>query len=246
MSERLTRKALLDLLSSPTAESGDIPAHDALEKLAMEGYQYLDEGRSAEESLTRLDQRFEQWLEDKPLKISGDQARRRMISLLQKIAAVILLILVPVFLILKPTPLAQLADRYFEAPRSPYLMVSRGQQTDTESKFNEAFTHYEKGEYAKAASAIGNLVVENPDKPDLKFYQAISLLATGDTEKSIGLLEECAGESQDNLDIRSPWYLALAYLTTRDKDEAQHWLQKTIALDDLHQEKAKELLEKIR
>lgn len=246
MSERLTRKALLELLSSPAAESGDIPAPDSLEKLAMEGYQYLDEGRSAEESLTSLDQRFEQWLKQKPSKTLGDQARRRMIGLLQKIAAIILLILVPVFLILKPAPLPQLADRYFEAPRSPYLMVSRGQQTDTESKFNQAFTYYEKGEYSEAAGAIGNLVAENPDKPDLKFYQAISLLATGDTEKSIRLLEECAGASQDNLDMRSPWYLALAYLTAGDKDKAQHWLQKTIALDDLHREKAKELLDKIR
>lgn len=237
---------MLDLLSSPTPESGDIPAPDALEKLAMEGYQYLDEGRSPEESLTSLDQRFEQWLEHKPSKISGNQARRRMIGLLQKIAAIILLILVPVFFLLRPATLPQLADRYFEAPRSPYLMVSRGQQTDTESKFNQVFTYYEKGDYAEAASAIGDLVAENPDKPDLKFYQAISLLATGDTEKSIGLLEECAGESQDNLDIRSPWYLALAYLTTGAKDEAQYWLQKTITLDDLHQKKAKELLEKIR
>ena len=244
MSEKLTRKELLDLLNEfPRGEKEHSP--DKLDQKALDGYQYLDRGLNAEDSLRKLDDRFGKWMKGKEVSSIRKSPKVRRFILLQRIAAAVLLVLVPLFFILKPTSTSKLADHYFEAPRSPYLIISRGEQPTDESQFNQAFTLYEKGQYAEAAKDIGRLIIDHPDKQDLKFYQAISLLASGDHVQSIRLLKECTEEPFQELHQRSPWYLALAYLKAGDKEEARHWLQRTLLIDELHKEPAGKLLQKI-
>ncbi len=245
MSEKLTRKELLDLLNEfSVGEKGHSP--DPLDQKALDGYQYLDRGLNAEDSLKKLDDRFGKWIEGKEVSSIRKSPKVRRFILLQRIAAAVLLVLVPLFFLLKPTSTSKLADHYFEAPRSPYLTISRGEQPTGEAEINHAFTLYEKGQYAEAAKDIGRLTIDHPDKQDLKFYHAISLLASGDYVQSIRLLKECTEEPFQELHQRSPWYLALAYLKAGDKEEARHWLQRTMLVDELHKEPAEELLQKIK
>lgn len=244
MSEKLTRKELLGLLNEfPKEEKGHLP--DQLDQKALDGYQYLDRGLNAEDALNKLDDRFGKWIESKQVSTVVKSPQVRRIILLQRIAAAVLLVLVPLFFLLKPVSTSKLADHYFEAPRSPYLIISRGEQPTGESEINQAFTLYEKGQYAEAAKDIGRLIIDHPDKQDLKFYQAISLLASGDHLESIRLLKECTEEPFQELHQRSPWYLALAYLKAGNKEEARPWLQRTLLVDELHKKPAEELLQKI-
>ncbi|MCB0665677.1 MAG: hypothetical protein KDC80_07640 [Saprospiraceae bacterium] len=241
MSEKLTRKELLELLNQSVEQNRSL---DELDQKALEGYEYLDNDHSAENALDRLDARFNQWVEQKEVS-KVKKGRTRTMLILQRVAAVILVLLIPTVLIFQPGQSKRLANRYFEAPRSTYVMLNRGDQATEQTSLNEAFTLYEKGEFSKAAIAIENLVADNPEKKDLKFYQAISLYASGQIEESIPLLESCTTEPYQELDERSPWYLGLAYLKKGERDQAIIWLQKAAEVDALHEESALKLLNKI-
>lgn len=241
MSEKLTREELLDLLGKSIDDSG---LTDELDRKALEGYQYLDDGQSADKVLNKLDDRFDHWLEKKEVE-KQKKTRVRTITLIQRVAAAILLLLIPAFFIFRPGQSVRLANQFFEAPRSSYLLLNRGEQTSNQTAVTDAFALYEKGKFSEAAPAIEALINEYPEKKDLKFYQAISLLGSGHIDESIEILKQCTTEPDQDLDKRSPWYLALAYLMNSDRNEAKIWLDKTILLDAQHKEDAQILLEKI-
>lgn len=105
---------------------------------------------------------------------------------------------------------------------------------------------YEKKQYAEAATAISDLVGKHPEKRDLVYYQGISLLASGEVDQSIALLKVSANESYQDVDKKTPWYLALAYLKKGDLTLATPWLEKTEKVDELHRKDAAKILKKIR
>ncbi|MCB0688903.1 MAG: tetratricopeptide repeat protein [Saprospiraceae bacterium] len=241
MSEKLTRKELLELLGKP---DGQLPLIDDLDRKALEGYQYIDSDQSAKTALDKLDGRFNKWLDTKDV-VKEKKSKTRTIVWIQRVAAVLLLLMIPVFLLIRPNQSVRLANQYFEAPRSTYLMLNRGEGSTSTTSLTEAFTFYEKGDFAQAAKAISEIRDQYPDNKDLQFYQGISLLASGDAEKSISLFRNCLDETYQDLNQRTPWYLALAYLKTGNQTEARNWLEKTVAFDPSHKTSAQQILAKI-
>lgn len=125
-------------------------------------------------------------------------------------------------------------------------MLNRGDQPAAQTNLMEAFALYEKGEYSAAAIAIESLTGSNPEKKDLKFYLAISLLASDQVDKSIPLLQASTQETYQDLHHRAPWYLALAYLKQGQEEEAVEWLEKAVQVDALHRDEAAIILDKIK
>jgi hypothetical protein len=246
MSDKVTRKELLELLNqSRPAQINDIQL-DELDAKAMEGYQYLDKGQHPEVALRNLDQKFDKWLDDKEVSKGKRVRKLNATFILQRVAAVVLLLLIPAIFIFKPVSLTKLVDRNFEIPRSTYFMVNRGENPAAETDIHNAFVLYEKGDYLAAAKAIEALKLIHPDKKDLKFYQAISLLAAGEVDQSIDLLLLCSQDNFQDLSTKSPWYLAMAYLKKGDKESAGKWLQQTLVHDSLHAQSAREILDQLQ
>ncbi len=230
----------LDHLKSLSKE--DLEKMDPIDREALKGYQYLDDGAEASQVLKNLDARFQAKLPEKNAPISTRQTR---IFTLRKLAAALLLLLIPAYFLLKPSSTESLYQQHFEAPRSTYFQVSRGAASER-TDLDAAFQAYATEDYQRAATLLDDLIIEHPDKPDLKFYQAISLLASNQVEDAIDLFKDCLDISYQNTDRKSSWYLAMSYLKLGDKEQAQFWLSKTVQVDDEHRSAAQELLTELQ
>ncbi len=230
----------LDQLKGLSKE--DLENMDPLDREALEGYQYLDKGAEHAQVLQRLDRRFQAKLPEKKVVTKTKQPR---ILLLRRLAAAVLILLIPAYFLLRPASTSSLYQEHFEAPRSTYFQVSRSAATE-KTDLDVAFQAYATEDYQQAASLINDLIAQHPDKPDLKFYQAISLLASDQVEDAIDLFKDCLDISYQDTDQKSSWYLALSYLKQGDKEQALFWLSKTVEVDDEHRSEADELLAKLQ
>lgn len=243
MSEKIHRSELLKILREGT-ETDSTP--DELDKKALEGYRYLEEDNSAKEALGKLDDRFDHWLESRKVSQSATVKRMQFRSLIWRVAAAVLVLLIPAYFVLKPTDTTKLVAGYLDVPRSTYLMTTRGDARMYEDvSMRQAFTLYEKKAYGPAARALRRVAQKHPDKPDIRLYQGISLLADGKGKEAVEVLDELKDISVQNLDQRAPWYLALAHLRVGNTEQAAQWLEKTIEVDANHATKAAELLEQL-
>jgi predicted Zn-dependent protease len=246
MSEKISRKELLELLSASTEDQREKKeALDDLDKKALEGYQYL-ENPSAADAIEKLNRRFDQWLPNHQVSRSAFTIRMNRMKLLRAVAAVALLLTVSTFFLLRQSSTKRLALQYFEAPPSTYLNLSRGGEKNEKGDLTAAFMQYEKKKYAEAAEAISQLVVQYPDKRDLIYYQGISLFASGQVDQAIDILKVCASETYQDVDKKTPWFLALAYLKKGDLISAKSWLEKAEKFDEVHSKDAAKILKKIR
>lgn len=246
MPEKITRKELLDLLSRSTPDFQSTNPPDDLDKKAIEGYQYLDANQHPDDVLENLDNKFDNWLSVKEVSRSKRVRKMTTIQLIQRVAAIALLLLIPTIFIFKPNSTTKLVDQYFDVPRSTYFMVNRGENVSVEPDLHDAFALYEKGDYRAAAEAIEKLIPNHLEKKDLKFYHAISLFVVGEFDQSIDLLLLCSEDNFQGLNQRSPWYLAMAYLKKGDKEAAAKWLKQTLTLDSMHAQNAQNILDKLK
>ncbi|MBK8502952.1 MAG: hypothetical protein IPL46_12485 [Saprospiraceae bacterium] len=76
MSDKITRKELLDLLNRSKHEKDNSDQLDELDSKAMEGYQYLDKDQHPDGALNSLDEKFDKWLSDK--EVSRGKKVRKM------------------------------------------------------------------------------------------------------------------------------------------------------------------------
>ena len=220
----------------------DLEKMDPLDREALEGYQYLDKDAEHAQVLHRLDSRFEAKLFEQKVKTKTGQPR---IITLRRLAAAVLLLLIPAYFLLKPASTRSLYQQHFEAPRSTYFQVSRSVATER-TDIDAAFQAYATEDYQRAATLIGDLITQHPDKPDLKFYQAISLLASDQVEDAIDLFKDCLDISYQDTDQKAAWYLALSYLKLDDIEQSRFWLSKTVEIDGEHRTAANELLGRLQ
>lgn len=118
----------------------------------------------------------------------------------------------------------QLFKIYFEPSKNVSVPIVRAEDNETiESK---AFIAYTETNYEKAFSLFEN-AFKKTKNPELLFYEGNALLALGQTEEAIKKFEEHISYS-DELTNRSHWYLALAYLKSKNIEEAKLELQTLI------------------
>lgn len=97
MSEKISKKQLLELLSaSDQDQRKKMQTLDDLDKKALEGYQYL-ENDHAEDAISRLNTRFEQWLPNQQVSRSAKTIKMGRVRLLRAVAAIALLLTVSTF-----------------------------------------------------------------------------------------------------------------------------------------------------
>jgi len=225
-------------LHAPPADHGAI---DDLDRKALSGYEYLEKEDDFDASLNRLDQRFGALIEKEtpkpqPKGVVRPLHHRRWLG----VAAAVLLLVVPMFYLLNmPVSNTALFAQHFEAPRSTYLLTSRGDAAQDNQDLTNAFALYEKGDYQQALPAIKDLANTYPERKDLTYYAGISALAAGDTEEAIKLLELAQQSDYQEIDEKSRYFLGLAHLKLGETVKARQWL--SAAESGVYGDKAKKL-----
>jgi hypothetical protein len=140
------------------------------------------------------------------------------------------------------------------------------QRTDLPMLEN-AFEHYEKGNYKQASTAyekvqkdVEDLSTRTPgdeeDEADKKrilfyahYYNALSYMANNNAAKAIPELEKAINESTDSLSvIKAQWYLSLAYLKTRNLKKTEELLREIVSnrYERVYKAKAAALLDELK
>jgi len=132
----------------------------------------------------------------------------------------------------------------FEAYPNVIAPTVRDNGGSEEDEIATAFSYYDNRRYADAASAFEKLY-KAKSKDYAFFYYSISLMAMGDTQKSITALENHDWTEPGNYQTISHWYLGLAYLKLQNKEKAKAHLEKVAHTSDPLAKKATELLKKL-
>ncbi len=153
------------------------------------------------------------------------------------VAAAILLLIVPLYFILRPSP--SLFEQYFDPYQDRYTS-----RASADEEIKQAFSDYNKGQYEESLVHFENYLKVSPSDSQAVFYNGVAHLAAGQPEKAIDQLSTL--QQPDFLFfIQAKWYLALAYLQANQTETAKTILESLANSDNSFQQKAGELLEEL-
>jgi len=135
----------------------------------------------------------------------------------------------------------ELYTAYFEV--YPNIIAPPVRGSDSISEIQKDFMPYERRDF-KSASTIFEQRFEDTNAPYYLFYQGVSELELGHTNKAISILEKHKAY-RDRFESYSNWYLALAYLKMDDLEKSKILLSNIIAQQTYNHSKAKELLQQL-
>lgn len=152
-------------------------------------------------------------------------------------AAAILLLIVPLYLVLRPP--ATLVDQYF----APYenLYSNRG---SSDAEIKQALADYDDGNFTESITHFDAYLEIEPLDSEAIFYSGIAHLAIGKSEKAIELLSSVDSEGFI-YSLRAKWYLSLAYLQKDQKAEARTILEGVKSSKGELGQKASELIDEL-
>ncbi|CAM1350005.1 tetratricopeptide repeat protein [Tenacibaculum halocynthiae] len=128
---------------------------------------------------------------------------------------------------------------YFESYRNVIQPITRGVESKNNS--TKAFEAYEKGNYKKASTLLIKAYSEDKNNAYL-LYQGISFLQLNNSDKAIEVLNKQL-EITDKFNIKTHWYLALAYLKNNEVIKAKKSLEKVLdSSGDYKKQEAKSIL----
>jgi len=136
----------------------------------------------------------------------------------------------------------ELYATYYEAYPNVLQPVTRG--NTPEDELSEAFLAYENGAYEDAATSF-KIALDQKEDQDVRFYYAMSLLNSGDTQSALPILDTIA-QSDSRFSPQSYWYIALSQLQSENKESAKDNLLQLDALDSgFKTQKIEDLLEQL-
>lgn len=134
-----------------------------------------------------------------------------------------------------------LAQAYFHP--LPNLVSPVVRSADPAGESDAAFRAYEDGRYAQAAEEFK----KGGEKPHAALYRAISYLAIDSTGTALHILEGFSASDGDlPLETYRKWYLGIALMKTGEKEKARALFTELAAYTNPVQEKATEILKKLR
>lgn len=179
------------------------------------------------------------WIEtkDKVAELNNQKSESSPLKQLLKIAAILVLILLPTYYIVHTQYSDQnLYSSYYS--EYPDLVTTMGV---SDKNIDEAMSLYKGGKFETAAKRFKEL--RHSGDSTFIIYEAISLTQNGDHNSAITLLESVLKTNPENLSTYQ-WQLVLTYLVSNQGDKARELLQDFVKNTDGYQmEKAKELLD---
>ena len=149
--------------------------------------------------------------------------KRRMTWYGSRVAAAIILLLLPLYFILSnlnEVNSQELFADYFE----PYPVLANGtvRGDAADDPLSEGIRAYQGGNYIMA---ITKLEAQSKDSKNGSFYLALSYMANDDASRAIPLLRDLTEDESFQLKEQATWYLGLAFLKNGEPDKARRVLQ---------------------
>lgn len=174
----------------------------------------------------------------KPKKITTSTWLKPLIA----VAALVFVVLSITFLMNDSYDENQLFSHYFEPSKNVSAPIVRSNTNET--ILNNGFIAYSEAEYEQAI-LLFEKAYQNSANSELLFYQGNAHLALGETENAIEKFEEHLKYS-DILTNRTHWYLALAYLKTKQPEKAKQELKTFLSSSEtFKKDDARSLLKKL-
>jgi DNA-directed RNA polymerase specialized sigma24 family protein len=134
------------------------------------------------------------------------------------------------------------ADNLFADNFTPYKnvvhpVIEGVQVLDQKTK---AFSTYENRDYKEAIPRFEALYEQTGSSYYL-FYQANALMANNEVEEATAVFQQHL-KTNDALQKKTLWYLALAYLKLKEEEKAKHFLNRLIQEEGYNYQKAEALL----
>lgn len=159
------------------------------------------------------------------------------------IAAGILFIL-GLFLYTSPPDYDRLYETNFQAYPNVVAPTVRDNGNAGENEIAKAFNHYDNQHYARAAAAFEKLHRAHGEDYAL-FYRSMSLMAMGDVQKGISVMEDHTWKEPGDYQAMSHWYLGLAHLKLKHKEKAVAHLETSANSKGPMAQRARKLLQKL-
>ncbi|WOD44627.1 tetratricopeptide repeat protein [Hwangdonia lutea] len=173
------------------------------------------------------------------------QQKRSTIKWLKPLIAVAALVIVALsvnFLLNKPVNEDTLFSTYFEVSKNVSVPIVRSNNND--NILNHAFSAYSAEDYNQAISLFEKSY-QNSNNSELLFYQGNAYLALGNAERAISKFKKHLTYT-DALTHRSHWFLALAYLKSKQPENTIKELKTILnSNDSFKKDEAKSLLKKL-
>ncbi len=143
----------------------------------------------------------------------------RYISLKRWLAVasvIFILVLGSWFLVFKKSANEKLYATYFQP--DPGLITAMS--TTDNYVFDRAMVDYKTGKYSEAITAWKGLLQKTPQSDTLNYFIGAASLANGNTNEAIVYLKKVTSQQQSYFLPDAYWYLGLALLKERKKEEA--------------------------
>lgn len=158
-------------------------------------------------------------------------------------AAILLIVLSGIWVFTQKPDGKELFAAYYQPYPNTIAPIVRGENNTIKDSVYNAFAAYENKEYT-VASAQFNALYNSTGKSYFKIYEAVCLLALDKTQEAIQILTKNIYEEEDTQIIKN-WYLALAYIKQNNFANAKPLLQQVAATENIVQQPAQKLLEKL-
>ncbi len=172
-------------------------------------------------------------------KASGGQSLKPLL----RIAAILAVLLVPVYLIIS----AQFTnEQLYQAYSTPYPDRITMMGDDDKDEVSKAMELYNAEEYTEAATAFYAIRTSKTIDEQLIIYEAVSLTRSGQSAAAVDLLETTLDQATSNL-AALEWELILAYLKNDQDQQALGLLEVFLKNNNgYQQQKAEELLDDLQ
>lgn len=133
----------------------------------------------------------------------------------------------------------------FEAYPNVVAPTVRGDSDSDNGDMESAFRYYDSEDYTKAAELFGELY-KDTQEDYAYFYEAVSLMAAGQTDKAVSNLEQQQWAAAEKYQTIAEWYVALGYLKLENKEKAIIYLEKVANSAEPIANQAQEILKKLK
>lgn len=224
----------LNELEKQQAEQRLITDHDFRQRLEVfREYRQMHSPQAAS---------FRQLLDEVQQEYQHEQRPARKYWLIAASVSVLCLLAAIFYFVLGPSAEPQaLYAQYFELPADN--LTVRG-EAESETRLNEAMSHYNKQQYELAAKELESWLRQHGESAPVLFYAALSHMALEDMPQAIEQLKKITEQPTVAAEYLRPaqWYLALAYLHVGQQEQAEALLEDLRNTSSSYADKATRLL----
>ena len=138
----------------------------------------------------------------------------------------------------------EIFDQYYRPYQNVISETERGEQDTLNSYYREAFRKYEAQSYQEAVEAFNQLRTQDIQDSAITFYLGLSLLATGNTDEAVRLLQKVATDKHP-LSEPAYWYLGLAHIKAGNIIEAKEVFELIKTNRSSYTSRAEKILEEL-